>query len=209
MNVGTVAALRRYPVKSLRGESLEAVAIARGGLAGDRARALVVREGHARAGKTYRGKENDRLHLTAAAGEAQLLAQRSGVSAEVVESDERFFDAAPVSLLVDRWLEGASAELGFAVEAGRFRANIEVAAGAAFALTEQDLVGSLLEIGEVRLRVASPIDRCVAVTYAPDGGGNQPHLLRYLAQQRDNKMGIYCTVEREGIVRLGDRIARI
>src|SRR5205814_1025283 len=38
--LGTVAALRRYPVKSLRGEALERVAIGPSGVSGDRAFAL-------------------------------------------------------------------------------------------------------------------------------------------------------------------------
>src|SRR5690348_9537579 len=43
-STGTVAALRRYPVKSMLGEDLRASDVTRRGLAGDRVLALVHRE---------------------------------------------------------------------------------------------------------------------------------------------------------------------
>ena len=209
VEIGIVAGIRRFPVKSLSGESLDEVDVLTDGLAGDRLRALTVREGHARTGKTYRGKENGRLHVLADAADAADLARQSGVLVDLRGgSGERFFDAAPVSLLVDRWLDGASAHLGYAVEADRFRANLLVAADASFSLEESGLAGAVLILGEVRLRVESPIDRCVTVTYAPDASASDPRLLRYLAERRGNAMGVYCSVELAGTVKLGDVVER-
>jgi uncharacterized protein YcbX len=56
MTVGTVAALWRYPVKSMLGEELDASAVGERGLAGDRAYALVDRE----TGKIVSGKNPGR-----------------------------------------------------------------------------------------------------------------------------------------------------
>ena len=46
--VGTVRALWRFPVKSMLGEELEAADLSEGGVAGDRAYALVDRDGQGR-----------------------------------------------------------------------------------------------------------------------------------------------------------------
>ena len=208
MHLGTVTAIRRFPVKSLAGEALEETPVEADGLPGDRASSLVVRTGHARIGKTYRGKENDRLHTVSSGSKAVELARTRGVDV-TLESGDRYFDDAPVSLLIDRWMDGLSAALGYRVEPERFRTNFLVAATEGFALEEDDLTGRELALGNVRLRVRYPIERCVATTYAPDGSGNDARVLRYIAQHRSSWMGIYCDVTAAGIVRIGDELSAI
>jgi hypothetical protein len=195
--IGTVASIWRYPVKSLRGERLRRAAIEAGGIPGDRQRALFVREGHPRAGKTYRGKEHERLHVFSEVAQAYASAAERGTVLEAVDGDH-FFDAAPLSVLVDRWLEGVTRHLGFDVEFGRFRPNVFVRAAEDFAGDETALAGATLQIGDATLRVRGPITRCVTVTYAPDANSIQPGVLRYLAQARNAWMGIYCDVVRSG-----------
>lgn len=204
MQLGTLAAIHRYPVKSLRAESLHETVVNAAGLPGDRERALIVREGHARAGKAYRGKEHDRLHLCDDAAEASSLAQLRGIKVEPESSDERFFDDAPVSLIVDRWLRGLSAFVGYNVGHERFRPNFFVRSTASFALTEEDLTGREVALGEVLMRVRYPIERCVVTTYDQQGGQSDPQILAYVARERSAWMGIYCDVLRAGIVRIGD-----
>ncbi len=177
MLLGTLASIRRYPVKSMRGESLDSVAVDERGIPGDRARQLVVESGHARLGRAYRGKENQRLHLDAA-----------------------------LSLLVDRWLDALNAHVGYAVEAERFRSNFVVSAAPGFTLSESDLTDRALRVGEVLVRVSKPIERCVAVTYHPERDEPDPRILRYVAQERDAVMGVYCEVLRAGTARSGDSV---
>lgn len=187
----------------MRGEALEESAVDFDGLRGDRQRALVVRDGPVRAGKTYRGKEHERLHLIADPDAATAAAAQRGVDVSL-ERDGPFFDDAPVSIIVDRWLDALSAHVGYLVEWQRFRPNFFVTAAPQFDLDEQSLTGSDLRLGEVRLRVRAPIGRCVVITYDPEGGTSDPEILRYVAQQRDNTMGIYCDVIGPGTVRVGD-----
>lgn len=205
--IGTLAAVRRYPVKSLRGEALEAAAVDEGGIPGDRAGALFVRTGNERAGKTYRGKEHDRLHLLDDVVLAQASAGERGVEVEFREG-EHFFDDAPISLLVDRWLDSLNQHLGYVVEWERFRPNFFVVATPAFALAEHELVNGELQLGSVTLRVRSPIERCVTTTYHPQGKASDPEILRFVAQQRNAMMGVYCDVLEPGIARLGDQLKR-
>jgi len=207
MILGSLEAVRRYPIKSMRGEALEFADVTAGGIPGDRAAALLIRAGHARAGKTYRGKEDERLHLLGDAGAALARARSRGVDLAIAHG-EHFFDDAPVSLLVDRWLDELCDAVGYRVQWERFRPNFLVEAAPGFGLQESELVGSLLHLGAVGLRVRSPIERCVAVTYHPQGDASDPRVLRYIAQQRNGWMGIYCDVVRAGTVRVGDPLIK-
>jgi uncharacterized protein YcbX len=208
MLVGRLDAIWRYRTKSLHFEALDAADVDSDGIRGDRTRALIVTAGHARLGKTYRGGENDRLHLVTDAESARALAAQRGVQTEERDG-ERFFDAAPISILVDRWLEGLNTYLGYAVEPIRFRPNLLVRAADGFSMLEDDLVGWELALGPVRLRVRQPIERCVVTTYDPDGGASDPRILRYVAQQRKTWMGIYCDVVATGVIRPGDEVLRV
>jgi hypothetical protein len=208
MDIGRLDAIWRYPTKSLRWEPLDEAEVDVDGLRGDRARALVVTAGHARTANTYRGKENDRVHLTSDAEAARALAAERGVQLELREG-ERFFDDAPISLLLDTWLEGLSAHVGYPVEPVRFRPNFFVRANPGFTGVEDDLSGWELELGAVRLRVRYPIERCVTTTYDPDGGASDPRILRYVAQQRKAWMGVYCDVVTPGKTRRGDALRRV
>jgi MOSC domain-containing protein len=208
MLLGTLAAIWRYPVKSLRAEALERASVTVSGIPGDRATALFVLRGHPREGKTFRGKEHDRLHLAAGAGAAVELGALRGVELEP-RTGEHFFDDAPVSLLIDRWLDSLNAHVGYPVEPERFRPNFLVRAGDGFGASEAELEGAEILLGAVRLRVRGAIGRCVTTTYDPRGGTADPEILRYVAQARASQMGVYCDVLEPGIVRRGDPLVRI
>lgn len=205
MLIGTLEAVRRYPVKSLRGVALDSVRVEACGIPGDRSSALLARQG-ARAGKTYRGKEHDRLHLLRDAAAGQASAKARGVSVEL-RRGEHFFDSAPISILLDEWLRELCEHVGYAVEWERFRPNFFVRACAESAESlpsEQSLVDAQLQVGTVRLRVRSPIERCVVVTYHPGGEAADPRILRFIAARRNAWMGIYCDVLEPGVARVGD-----
>lgn len=207
MFIGSLDAVRRYPVKSLQGDALDSVEVDRTGIPGDRTRALFVRSGNARVGNTYRGKEHDRLHLIGEVEDAQSAAAARGVDVDL-RSGEHFFDDAPISILIDRWLDGLSEDLGYAVEWQRFRPNFFVRAALGYALPEEALVDAMLRLGTVTLRVRCPIERCVTITYHPRGDPSDPRILRFLAERRNAWMGIYCDVLEPGIVRVGDSLVR-
>jgi uncharacterized protein YcbX len=210
MELGTLSAIRRYPVKSLRGESLEEVAVLPQGLEGDRLRAMIVRDGHARVGKPYRGKENDRLHLSGDSATGVERAHERGVEVEIEERvAEPFVDDAPVSIIVDKWLRGLSAYVGYDVGFERFRPNFFVKSRDGFSLTEEAMTGRELALGDVLLRVRYPIERCVVTTYDQSGGESDPEILSYVVRERSAWMGVYCDVLRAGIVRIGDSFSLV
>jgi uncharacterized protein YcbX len=205
MLIGTLGAVRRYPVKSLKPQSLQCAQVTVDGIEGDRTSALFVAAGSERVGKAYRGKENDRLHLVSDENAARDLAASRGVAVEV-RAGEHFFDDAPVSIIIDRWLDELRAHVGYAVEWERFRPNFFVRADSGFRQSEWQLQASALRVGTMRLRVRCPIERCVAITYHPQGEPSDPEILRFIAQHRDACMGIYCDVLEPGTACVGDTV---
>ncbi len=204
--LGRITNLWRYPIKSLRAEALTSAQVGPDGLAGDRRRALLVQTPeHARYGKPYRGKEHELLHTAASVADATRIARTSGVAVESAD-DGPFFDAAPISLLFDRWLAQAEQLTGLELEPLRFRPNLFVRADAAFAARESELVGVALRAGSVRLRVRAPITRCVTITYDVATGTPTPSVLRDLADFRETILGVYADVLTPGTIAAGDML---
>jgi uncharacterized protein YcbX len=204
-SLGTIEKIWTYPVKSLHQVEHDIVAVQEDGLAGDRRAAMYVNSEHARTGKTYRGKENNLLHMIVEPDEALGVAESRGVEVEV-HAGERYFDACPVSLILDRWISEVEAALGKSLDPLRWRPNFYVRSQAAVAVKEGELVGKRIALGGVILHVLKPIGRCVTTTYDQQTGESDPHVLGFVARERANHMGIYCDVERPGDVRRGDEV---
>lgn len=86
----------------------------------------------------------------------------------------------------------------------RFRANVVLTGEG-----EDRLVGERLELGEAVLAVREQIGRCVITTRAQPGGLERDlSVLRRIARERDGKLAVGAVVERDGIVRVGDRLER-
>ncbi|MFY9780398.1 MAG: MOSC domain-containing protein [Candidatus Baltobacteraceae bacterium] len=204
--LGTISHLWRYPVKALRGEALAIAELDENGVAGDRRAALFVTSpNHARSGKTYRGKEHNLLHTVEEASAAIALAAARAV--QVVAQDHGpYFDAQPVSLILDAWLAEAERAAGLALDPLRYRPNIFARADPAFSGGESSLLGATLAIGPVRLQVREATRRCVTPSYDPVTGEADRAIQRAVIEHRGNVMGVYCTVQRSGSIRLGDPI---
>jgi uncharacterized protein YcbX len=207
VRIGTLSEIHRYPVKALRGETLAAADVFADGLAGDRTSALVVvTPGHSRTGKTYRGKEDARLHTLAGADGGVQAAAAAGLTAVCEDEHGRYFDLLPVSLIFDTWLGTLEALCGSRAEPLRFRPNLVATAAPGFAKREPDLSGSELRIGSVVLTVVQPIIRCVTPSYDLVTGERDKTLARALAVDLGNVMGVYCTVAQPGRLAAGDGI---
>ncbi len=205
LTIAAVTRLWRYPVKSLKRESLATAHVDCDGLRGDRSKALFVHDGHARIQKTYRGKENNLLHTITTTDAAQNLAGASGVKLKL-NVGERYFDAAPISIVLDSWIAEAEQIAGRKLDVQRFRPNIFAHVEGGFRSSESALVGRALYIGLVVLRVRQPIRRCVTITYDVESGQPDPAVLRALTLERENTLGIYCDVVAPGRIQIGDSI---
>lgn len=204
--LGTVVDLWRYPIKSLAPEALDVAHFDRGGIVGDRASALfVTSSGHARTQKTYRGKENERLHTMRETPDAIALARDRGVAIEL-HTGGPYFDLDPVSVIFDTWLRDAERLVGRNLEPLRYRPNIFARAAPDFAARESDLADRILALGDVRLRVTQPIHRCVTPSYDLATCESDPRVLEIVARERANTLGIYAHVVVPGIAHPGDSI---
>ena len=226
--VGRVAALWRYPVKSMAAEALDDAEVSWHGFAGDR-RWAFIRDGQVRSGFPWltirdrpelahyrpRFAEPDRpnasftLVRTPSAGEfdvaAPALAAELGPGVRVIKQDRGIFDTMPLSLLTTQTLAGLGRLAGTDLAAGRFRPNLLVdASGGDF--PEDAWVGRVLRIGGLRMRVDQRDKRCVMVTVDPVTLHRDPAILRAIARERDARLGVYGSTVEPGRVTVGDPV---
>ena len=228
--VGRVAALWRYPVKSMAAEELDGADVSWHGLAGDR-RWAFVRPGQPRSGfpwLTIRERpELARYHprfteparpdaspvlvRTPCGAELDVadpaLAAELGPGVRVIKQDRGVFDTMPLSLLSTQTVAGlgrlACAGVGLAPQ--RFRPNLLVDAPDGD-FPEDAWVGRVLRIGGLRLRVDKRDQRCVVVTIDPVTLDRNRAILRAIARDRDARLGVYGSTVEPGRVAVGDQV---
>jgi hypothetical protein len=227
--VGRVAALWRYPVKSMAAESLEAVDVSWHGLAGDR-RWAFVRAGMERSGfpwLTIRELPGMGLYRPRFAepgrpdGSATLvrtpfgheldvvdpaLAAELGPGVRVLKQDRGVFDTMPLSLVTTRTVAGLGALVGAGLDALRFRPNLLVEAAGNEPFPEDAWVGAVLRVGGLRMRVDQRDQRCVMVNVDPVTTRRDPAVLRAIARERGACLGVYGTTVEPGRVAVGDPV---
>jgi uncharacterized protein len=217
--VGRVAALWRYPVKSMAGEPLEAADVSWHGIAGDR-RWAFVRPGVERSNFPWltirersdmgafrpafaepeRPDASRTLVRTPGGDELDVvdpaLAALLGDGVRVIKQNRGVFDALPLSLI-------STASIG-SLDVRRFRPNLLVEAPGEF--PEDAWVGATLAIGGLRMRVDKRDERCAVVTVDPATTERDPSILRWIAQERDTCLGVYGSTVSPGRVAVGDPV---
>ena len=226
-HAGTVAALWRYPVKSLRGERLEALPLEPRGPVGDRLWALVDEDGKIASGKDSRRfrRVPDLLRhasrcdhgvpvLELADGRA-VRADEPALAAAVAalagpgwrlarERSVRHHDAAPVHVVTTATLAALTRPTGGVVEPDRLRPNILLDAGAEPGFPEDGWIGRRLAVGDAVLRIVERTERCVMTTHAQAGLPHRPRVLKGIGRANEACAGVYAEVLTPGTVRAGD-----
>ncbi len=208
VEIGRIAAIWRFPTKSLRGQSLQSADVDIDGVRGDRVGALIVGGGHARANKPYRGKEEHLLHTFERTDAAIACAREHGIEVALERERGRYFDDAPISIVLDTWVDAIERGTGRTIDPLRFRPNFLIAAAPGSAVRERDLTGCELELGSVRLRVRHPIERCVVPSLDLETGEGQSDVLRYIVNTCNNEVGIYCDVLTPGQTKIGTPLTK-
>jgi uncharacterized protein YcbX len=135
------------------------------------------------------------------------LARRDELTDEPMP-ERTFFDAAVVHVLTTATLDRLRALYSEGrFEVHRFRPNLVITPGAGeTGFIEDSWVGRTLVIGDVRIAVLKPCQRCVMTTLPhgdlPRDGG----ILRTAAKHHDVNVGVYCSVQRGGTIRRGDAV---
>lgn len=230
-SLGHVTALWRYPVKSMRGETVPGLDVETHGVVGDRFFALRDRAGRLGSGKTnkrFRQIEGllDFVATTvdgavvirfpdgramAADDPAIDRALSAACGTEIVlarETDTPHRDSSPVHLLSEAslaWLRDRLPDA--AIDQRRFRPNLVVALDPASGLAEQGWIGHRLAIGDALvIRITKPTVRCVMVTQPQAELGAAPAILRQLTRDNSTSFGVYAEVLQPGFVRRGDAL---
>jgi uncharacterized protein YcbX len=227
--VGRVAALWRYPVKSMAAERLDEVEVSWHGFAGDR-RWAFVRDGVVHSGFPFLTirRRPDMGHYRPAfrdpsmpdgsptvvrtPGGAALdvadpaLAAELGDGARAVKLDRGLFDAMPLSLITTRSIAAVGALVGAELDPQRFRPNLLVEATGDGPWPEDAWVGCVLRVGDLRMRVDQRDQRCVIVNVDPATTRRDPAVLRAVARANDGCLGVYGSVVQPGRVAAGDPV---
>ncbi|MGK6355146.1 MOSC domain-containing protein [Sphingomonas sp. DT-207] len=230
--IGRVAALNRFPVKSMAGESLAVAEVDWQGVEGDRQYAFV-RSANGSRFPWFTGREVPAMLLHRARFadpgapktstvivetpdgaslslqdpilRAQLEAA-AGEPAGLMQVARGIYDSMPISIATTASHAQVEAEHGARLDPRRFRANIVVESD----LTTKQWQGLRLAFGEAHdgalVQCADPIARCVMITIDPDTGAKDPRVLRTVAQRFGNHYGLYATPARPGLIRVGDAV---
>ncbi|WP_084075432.1 MOSC domain-containing protein [Demequina sp. NBRC 110052] len=221
-----VASIRRYPVKSMAGESLGSVELDARGLVGDRAWAVRDEDSRLASGKsTRRMVRRDAVFGFSArtmpdgvvvsdgartweAGSPQLDASLTDAMEAPValarESDVKHFDDGSVSLIGTGTLEWCARELGVDADPRRLRVNLVVETDEPF--VEETWFGRALAIGGVVLAPVQRIERCRTIDLAQDGVAASTRWLTALGASRDLRVAVYCDVATPGTLAVGDEV---
>lgn len=207
-----IAELWRYPVKSLRGESLAAAELTELGIEGDRLVHVVRPSGRVITARTHKhllglqgGLDPDGVPTIDGVpwndpAALRLVRAATEPDAELVYDDgdgpERF-DVLPISVATD----GGVAAVG--VDRRRFRANVYL--DGVEGLAERGFVGRALRLGEAVVGVRQVRGRCVMTTFDPDTLEQDISVLQKIYFELDGRTALDCFVLEPGHVRVGDR----
>jgi len=236
IQVGQIEAIFRYPVKSMRGEPLDAATLGWHGLEGDRRlafRRLDDRSGFPwlSAGKlpdlilfTPERREDgngDALptHVRTPDGEvlplfgdalAAEVARRFGAPVQMMHLKHGIPDEGSVSVITSDTVREIGRLAGRSADIRRFRPNIVVRSTRAVPFEEDQWVGGVLRFGDSddapAVTVTLRDERCAMVNIDPDGGRPAPEMMKACLRANENTAGVYGTVTRLGRLAVGQTI---
>jgi uncharacterized protein YcbX len=206
-----IAELWRYPVKTMRGEKLQRVAVGPLGIEGDRVVHVADRSGRVITSRTHFRFLG---HAGTLKGDGSVLVDgrpwdSPEVAADVVtlagpgarlvrdEGPERF-DVLPLLVATD----GAIAAFGHDLR--RLRPNIVI--GGVEGLAEAEWPGACLRIGEVLIGVQDLRLRCIMTSYDPDTLAQDKEITRGIYARFGGKLALDCFVIQGGELAVGDEV---
>ncbi|WP_243789651.1 MOSC domain-containing protein [Saccharopolyspora gloriosae] len=231
---GTIAELYRWPVKSLRGESVTAARFDERGMVGDRAHVLID-ERTKRAGSVLTVRQNPTLlhwagdyggDISEPAGEPTLhgpdgsawkwddpelpgaLADSLGIPLSL-RSEAGNQDRGPTVLVtLQATVDALSADMGERVDLLRFRPNLHLNLDVApFAELDWE-PGTTITTGDLTLEIVGANSgacvRCVVPSWNTGGTTRWKELQSRLIDRYDNKFGTIMRATRSGTARRGE-----
>ena len=236
IEIGQIEAIFRYPVKSMRGEPLDAAKLGWHGLEGDRR--LAFRRLDERGGFPWLtatklpnlilftpqrrdGGNGDALptHVLTPEGDemplfgdalAAEVGRRCQAPVQMMQLRHGIFDEATISVITSDTVREVGRLAGTSADVRRFRPNIVVRSTRAVPFEEDEWVGGVLTFGEADDTPAVAVTmrdvRCAMVNFDPDRGNPAPEMLKAVVRAHQNTAGIYGTVTRIGRLAIGQAI---
>ncbi|MBL8206237.1 MAG: MOSC domain-containing protein [Blastocatellia bacterium] len=236
IEIGRIAELFRYPIKSMAGIAIESSFLGWHGLGGDRRFAFrrVDEQGGfpwltaSRLSALLRyqplGHDNNieeplPTHVRTPSGAEvplyseelrQEVAQQFGSGVELMRLNHGIFDEAAVSVISTCTLRGLARELGYELDQRRFRPNIVLETNQKETFCEDEWVGGTIIFGDEEYGAAVSITlrdlRCVMVNFDPDTANNDSLVLKAVGRLNKGNAGVYGTVVRTGILNVGQTV---
>jgi len=152
------------------------------------------------------GKE---LDLTNPALAAELSAA-AGEEVRMLQSGRGLFDSMPVSVISTATGRALDRSCGYEIGVRRFRQNIVLDLAAGLDTSETNWLDGTLLFGDgeapPRIRINTRIERCVMITIDPESARKDASIMRRVAEQHENLVGVYCAVEAPGCISVGDTV---
>ena len=231
--VGVIRMLARYPVKSMQGEAYASLPLTLQGFEEDRRFAFVQAESRSdfpwltarempellrwQTAVENPGTPDVAVTVSTPTGERwrveslelrQAIEKRSGKPVFLLRNKRGSYDAANVSLISQQTVERIAEESQTEPSPWRFRPNLLVNLEGGAAFEELKWVGRILRLGaKARVAVIKEDERCVMITLDPATSSPSPQILKCVAQQHNNRAGVYATVLTPGEVRTGDDVS--
>jgi len=234
--IGQIEAIHRYPVKSMRGERIEAATLGWHGLVGDRRlalRRLEERSGFPwlNAGRlpelllfTPLRREPDAsgelpTHVRTPAGAelpifgeelAAEVGRRFGAGVQMTQLKHGIFDEASVSLIALDTVGEIARLAGISPDTRRFRPNLVVRTISSAPFQEDGWLGGVVSFGEGPAAPAIAVtmldERCSMVNLDPDSASTSPEVMKAIVGANQNQAGVYGTVVRTGRIAVGQTL---
>ena len=205
-----LAAIWRYPIKSMRGEQLSAAELSADGIRGDRTVQVFDRRGRLITARTHPallghqgtlGADGEPMvdgHLWTTSEAEALVVAAAGPGAHLRRVDASRFDVLPLLVATDGALEV------FGRDARRLRPNLVV--GGVDGLEEREWEGRRLQVGVAVIALDSLRARCVMTTFDPMSLAQDTDVLRDIVRRFDGTICLNASVITPGRVAVGDSI---
>ncbi len=235
-DIGHIEAIFRYPVKSMRGETLETAELGWHGLEGDRR--LAVRRTEDKSGfpwlsatrlpdllrysPQYReGAANGELptHVRTPDGDdfpvfderlAAEIGPRHGPPVEMMQLRHGVFDDASISVIAFDTVEEIARLAGQSPDVRRFRPNIVVRLLRPGPFQEEEWLGRVLSFGAGDSAPAVSLTqrdaRCSMINLDPDSVRPAPEMLKAVVRANRNNAGVYGVVTNIGRLTVGQTV---
>jgi MOSC domain-containing protein len=227
--LGRVAGVWRYPVKSMAPDAVPSAEVSWHGVTGDRRWAFIQERSEAsgfpwltirdradmvryrpRFDRPEQANASPVVVTTPTGAELDVadpaLAAELGDGVRAVKLDRGTFDTLPLSLITTQSVASLGLLVGRPLDMRRFRPNVVIDAHDANAIPEENWTSCTLRIGDALVRVDARDQRCIVVNVDPTTAQPDPIVFRTIARRRKARLGVYATTVRPGRVAVGDPV---